>query len=184
MKKIWLVFFCLLLLFNCENSKTKSQKPLSLIPENTEIIIKINSSESLENGLKNNSLIKAIKGYSQINEFETLISPIYQINKDYCLIAVSRNQKDSLEISYILPITKKVTTLDSIQGLKADSSFQNKVGIKKWLYNDKPLYSKVNKNLLFISSSVEIVEKTLNTDGKIDPDIEAIFKTSNKEKTV
>mgnify|MGYP000971654473 CR=1 FL=1 len=58
MKSIWFVVFCLLCFFNCENSQSKSSNPLSLVPDDTEIIIRINSAEGLESGMNNNNLIK------------------------------------------------------------------------------------------------------------------------------
>ena len=182
MKKIWFIFCCLLLCFNCEKSKSKSLSPLSFVPDHTEVLIKINSSEGIENGLKNNSLIQTLETYSQIKDFKSLITPIYNINKNESLIAISKSNNDSLEISYIIPIQKESTPIDSINNLTIDSSF-NENGIKKITYNDNILYVSIKDSILFASNKLEIT-KNSQKEKNINPEIETIYKTSNDDKMI
>jgi hypothetical protein len=182
MKKIWFIFFSFLLFFNCENSKTKSSSPLSLVPDQTEILIKINSSEGLENGLKNNPLVNAIESYSKIKDLKLILPPLYNVNKKQSLIALSKDHNDSLEISYIIPFSKKSITLDSINSIKIDSAY-NKNGIKKLHYNDRAFYFTIKDSIIFLSNRIEIT-KNSQKENIINPDIETIYNTSSDDKMV
>ena len=183
MKKIWLVFFCLSLLLNCENSKSKSLSPLSLVPDQTEILIKINSSEGLEHGLKNNLLANTLESYSKIKNFKSLLAPLYDINKNHSLIALSKDSNDSLEISYIIPFSKEGITLDSIRSITIDSTYNSQDGINKLLYNNQTFYSTIRDSILFASNKLEIV-KNSKIENTINSEIETIYDTSNEDKMV
>ncbi|OUS00519.1 hypothetical protein A9Q86_11170 [Flavobacteriales bacterium 33_180_T64] len=181
MKKIWLVFFCFTLLFNCENSKPKTLNLISLVPEDTEILIKINSSEGLENGLKNNQLIKELDNYSQIENLKSLITPFISVNKNSSLIALSRNTNDSLDFSFIIPFSKNTNTLDAISSLRIDSSFSSKENISKLLYNNSSFYYRITDSILFISNTLQKTENSLLQKTE-NSEIEAIYNTSDNRK--
>ncbi|WP_299336932.1 ribonuclease HII [uncultured Psychroserpens sp.] len=183
MKNIWFLVFCFSFFFNCENSKSKSLNPLSLVPEDSEIIIKINSSEGLENGLKNNSLIKAIESYSQVKHLNTSLAPFYYVNKRHSLLAFSRSSNDSLEISYIVPFSKESISLDSISGLEIDSKFSSEKPIKKLMYNENIFYSTLVDSVLFVSNSL-ILTKNALIKPKVNTELESLYKLSNNEKMV
>ncbi|MEM5566025.1 ribonuclease HII [Psychroserpens sp. AS72] len=183
MKKIWFICISFLLLFNCENSKSKSISTLSLVPNKTEILIKINSSEGLEYGLKNNPLANALENYSKIKDFKSLLVPLYDLNKNHSLIALSKDSMDSLNISYIIPFSKEGTTLDSIKGVKIDSAYNNKDGIKKLLFNKKIFYCAIRDSILFASNNLEITENS-QKQNIINSEIETIFNTSSDDKMV
>jgi len=182
MKKIWFIFCGLFLFFNCENSKSKSISPLSLVPDNTEILITINSSEGLENGLKNNSLIQTLGKYTQIKEFNSLFTTIYKINTKESLIALSRDNNDSLSISYIIPIQKESTPIDSITSLKIDSTY-NEDGIKKIIFNNNTLYVSIKDSVLFASTKLDIT-KNSQKEPITNSEIETIYNTSSDDKMV
>lgn len=183
MKKICFIVFCCITLCACENSKSKASSALSLVPENTEIIIKINSSEGLENGLKNNTLITAIENYPQIEDFKSLLIPVYDINKENSIIAISKDTNDSLAISYIVPFSKENITLDSISGVQKDSAFNSKDDIYKLVVKEKDFYSTVVDSILFISNKLELA-KNAQLQKTRAPDIETILNTSSNQKMV
>jgi hypothetical protein len=182
MKKIWFAFFYFLLFLNCEYSKPESLSILSLVPEQTEILIKINSSEGLENGLKNNVLINEIENYSQIKDFQSLLLPLYKINKNQSLIALSKNSSGSLEISYIIPLSKESHPLDSIKGLKTDPVY-NTFGIHKLEYNNQTFYSVMKDSILFASNTLAITKKSQNKT-LINSEIETLYNASSGNKMV
>ncbi|WP_460219832.1 ribonuclease HII [Psychroserpens sp. MEBiC05023] len=180
MKNIWFVALCLLCFFNCESSKSKPSNPLSLVPEDTEVIIKINSQESLANGLKNNALIKASEAYSEIENFQSLLIPLHHINKNNSFITLSHKNTDSLNISYIIPSPKHNIHLDSIPNLKTDSTFNNSNGIRKLSFNNNIFYSKLVDSTFFISNSLELTKTA--SSKTINPEIEALFSISDQSK--
>jgi len=89
MKNFWFICFCVSLFFNCENPRSNTAHPIAIVPENAEIILKINSAESLENGLRNNALIKGLMNYKEIKNFNLLLAPFYSINDHESYIALS-----------------------------------------------------------------------------------------------
>lgn len=183
MKKIWFLALCFSFLLNCENSKTKVLNPISLVPEDTEIVIKINSSEGLENGLKNNTLIKALDNYAEIEHLNSALIPFHHINKRHSLITFSKSDSDSLEISYIIPFSEERITIDSIPGLKIDSSYNSKERISKLIFNDKNLYSAVIDSVLFVSNTLKLTKDALSKKTTY-PELESLYKLSNDEKMV
>lgn len=183
MKKFWLLAFCFSFLFNCENSKTKVLNPVSLVPEDAEIIIKINSSEGLDNGLKNNTLIKALGKYTEIEHLKAVLIPFHHINKRHSLITFSKNDSDSLKISYIIPFSEKHMTIDSIPGIKIDSSYHSKSQISKLIYNDQQLYSTLIDSVLFVSNTLKLTEDAL-AKTRTYPELESLYKLSNDENMV
>ncbi|WP_040281148.1 DUF3352 domain-containing protein [Psychroserpens damuponensis] len=182
MKKIWFIGFCFVLLFSCENAKSKSISALSLVPNNTEILIKINSSEGLENGLNNNPLIKALGNYTAIKNLKDILPPLVDINKNHSLIALSKNNQDSLNISYIIPFSKENLTLDSIKSITLDSTF-NTEQINKLYFNNHPFYYTTIDSILFASNNLDIT-KNSRIHNTNEPEIETIFNTSNEDKMV
>ncbi|MDG5492625.1 ribonuclease HII [Psychroserpens sp. SPM9] len=183
MKKLWLILFCFSIIVSCDNSNQKSVNPLALVPEHSEILIKINSSEGLNNGLKNNTLIKALKSFTEVDQFNALLLPLQQISTSQSLIALSKTNHDSLEISYIIPYKNLSLLLDSISELKIDTTFNTSENIKKLVYNNKDYYFKNNDSTLFLSNSYDLTKASFSKLD-VNPELETIYNTSNNEKMV
>ena len=184
MKKIWFIFFCCTILYNCKNSKSTSTSLLSLVPENSQIIVKINASESLNNGLKNNTLIQTLKNYTKVDDFDAHLIPLYKINQNNSLITLSKNNSDSLEISFIVPISKNAITLDSIAEIHIDSTFRNPNSrVKKLKYNNISFFSTIIDSTLFVSNTLKTVENA-NLNREVNNELESLFKTSDSQKMV
>ncbi|WP_298895485.1 ribonuclease HII [uncultured Psychroserpens sp.] len=184
MKKFWFVFLCCTLIVSCKNSKSKSSSHVSLIPENTQLIIKINSTEGLENGLKNNALIQTIKNYTRIEEFSSLLIPLNKTQNNNNLIAVSKNENDSLDISFIIPISKNGISTDSITELKIDSSYVSNQNIQKFYFNNNSFYSTIIDSTLFISNKLELTKKASNKKKTDHQELETLLNTSDTKKMV
>jgi hypothetical protein len=182
MKKIWFVFFCFLFFLNCEHSRSASISPLSLVPDHTELLIKINSLEGLDHGLQNNLLITAIDNYSQIKDLKSLLVPLYKVNKNNSFIALSKGSTDSLEISYIIPLSKESLSLDSISGLVIDPNYTAD-GIAKLGFRNQTFYSIVRDSILFASNTLSIT-KNSQKETIVNAEIETIYKASNDDNMV
>lgn len=182
MKKIWCITFLFVLFYQCNNKESKSSSPISLIPEDTQILIKINTAESLEHSIKNNTLLNALSAYPNIEHFNNLLEPFHHINKDNNLIALSKDAKNNLEFCLIIPTINKQTVLDSLPEIKLDTAFSNKNGINKLIYNDSTFYSTVINSTLFISNRIELTEDALNGRSGFNEELEGIYDTSDNQK--
>ncbi|SDR65651.1 hypothetical protein SAMN04515667_0036 [Formosa sp. Hel1_31_208] len=183
MKNIWFICFCASLLLNCKNTRSNTAHPIAIVPENAEIILKINSAESLENGLRNNALIKGLMNYKEIKDFNLLLAPFYSINVHESYIAISETNKDSLDLSFIIPLSKNKYTLDSIPGLQIDFSFDKKNSIHKLTYNDNTYYSKFIDSIVFISNNIELA-KNASKAKSVKPEFESFNTITNNEKMI
>jgi len=183
MKKFWFIFFSFLFIISCNDSNQKTLNPLSLVPNNTDIIIKVNSAEGLENGLKNNALIRELENYAQVENFSKYLIPVHHINIHNSIIALSKDSSDSLEISYIIPNSKQNLTLDSIPNLILDSSYRNRKGIHKILFSNKSFYTTYKDSILFVSNKLKLAEQSL-LKKSIDLELETLYNTSDNEKMV
>lgn len=182
MKKISFVFFCFSLFLSCEHPKYKSIRPLSLVPSGTEILIKINSSEGLNNGLQNNALVKALENYSQIKDLKSLLAPLYYLNKNKSLLALSKDSSNRLEISFIIPLLKDSPSLDSINNLVKGSSL-NTNGITKLEFNNQTFYSIIRDSILFASNKLFITENS-KKGGTVNSEIEIFHNALSTDKMV
>ncbi len=184
MKNICFVVFTFFFLFyQCENPESRLSSPLSLVPSNTDILIKINSSEGLESSLKNNALIKALETYPQIKSFNELALPTHLLQEDDNLIAISENPENQVNVSYIVPSFGNQLTLDSIPEITIDSSF-NRTGMRRLLYKDKAFFSTLVDSTLFISNKIELTEAAIDKQLSTNHELENIFNTSNSDKLV
>lgn len=183
MKKFWCIVFFSILCYQCESDKAKSSNPLSLVPDDTEILIKINAAEGLESGLKNNALIKAFQKYPQIKNFTNLLAPLHHINKDGNLIALSKGADNDLKMCLIVPFHNQQTNNDALPEFKIDSTFSNTYGVKRFTYKDSTFYSALIDSTLFISNQMELAQTAFG-DNTLDEDLNAIYSTSDSEKMV
>ncbi|MGC1474137.1 MAG: ribonuclease HII [Psychroserpens sp.] len=185
MKNHWFILLLVLssCLYYCKNPNTKITTTLSLVPENTSVIIKINSLESLDSGLKNNALIKASNQYKCIDQFTSLLLPAIRNNKDKGILALSKNENDSLAITYIIPMPEGYNLLDSIDGLTIEKSVSLEREITKFRYETTNYFSKTIDSILFISTSLELT-KNASVNEKMNADLELLNGMSNPDKMI
>lgn len=181
MKKIWLIFFCSSILFCCTNPSTQSENPFALVPEDTSVLLRINSLEGLQNGLKNNVLIHEVDTYNQIKTLKALLLPLDDVNDDYSLLALSKNDNDSLNISYIIPHFKRHSSIDSISEVKIDSSYKQLKDIGKLTYGSNHFYYTFVDSTFFVSNNVQNTKNALRSITT-DPTIEKMLSTSDDSK--
>lgn len=183
MKKFWCITFVFVLFYQCETSRSNSSNPLSLVPDNTEILIKINAAEGLENSIKNNALIHALRAYPEVSNFNELLKPLYHINKYNNLIAISKGTNNEIHLSYIVPSYDKTIGIDSISAITVDTTFIEK-NINRLIYEDKTFYSALIDSTLFISNQLKLTQSAVKKQHKINKDFAVIYDTSDHEKMV
>ncbi|MGS2727715.1 ribonuclease HII [Psychroserpens sp. BH13MA-6] len=181
MKKIWLIFFCSSILFCCTNPSTQSENPFALVPEDTSVLLRINSLEGLQNGLKNNVLIHEVDTYKQIKTLKALLLPLDDVNDDYSLLALSKNDNDSLNISYIIPHFKRHSSIDSISEVKIDSSYNQLKDIGKLTYGSNHFYYTFVDSTFFVSNNVQNTKNALRSIST-DPTVEKMLSASDDSK--
>ncbi|MBR9846933.1 MAG: hypothetical protein GYB35_12885, partial [Algicola sp.] len=184
MKNIWLLIVLCIFTFSCRSDKNTASDLLSYIPENSSVIIKTNSLESLKSAVKTNSLIQELLNYSEIQNFNHNIKPMAFLKPESeCYIALSKDNNDSLEISFITNYKTSVFELDSIPNLISETFTSKDKSITRLNINDAIFYSSVTDSILFISNRLNLVEASFDKKT-IHPEVEKLLNISNSDKSV
>lgn len=184
MKNIWLLIIFCVLTYGCQSDKKTASDIFNHIPENASVIIKTNSLESLKSAFSTNTLLQELLSYSQVQDFNNKLEPISFLKPDNeCFITLSKDKNDSLEISFITNFKTSVFELDSIPNLISETFTTNNKTISKHNISNSIFYSSTKDSILFISNRLKLVERNFE-DKIINPDIQELFRVSNKDKSV
>ncbi|WCO01035.1 ribonuclease HII [Psychroserpens ponticola] len=184
MKNIWLlIVFCILTL-GCRSDKKTASDIFSYIPENSSIIIKTNSLESLKSAVNNNTLINELLNYPQIQDLNKKLKPITFLKPESeCFITLSKDQNDSLEISFITNYKSSVFEIDSIPNLTSETFTSKNKSISKLEINNSIFYTSITDSILFISNRLKLVEASFN-QKELDLETQNLLNVLNKNKSV
>lgn len=178
-------FACLIasLIFSCNNSKTTAVQPSQLLPENYDLVLKINAFESLGNGFKNNDLLNALRDYGNIEAFADYLNPLQKLSNNKSLVSISKSSNDSLELCLIFRLTKASPILNSEYQVNPDNISDPSPLLSKIKVDQKTFYYRVIDSICFISNS-----KTLTTSAEakneISPEIADLMKLTDEQKMV
>lgn len=184
MKNIWLLIVLCILILSCGSDKKTASDLYSYIPENSAVVIKTNSLESLKSAVNTNTLIQELLNYSQIQDFNKKLEPISFLRPEHeCYVALSKDNNDSLEISFITNFRTSVFDQDSIPNLISESFTSKNKSITRLNINNTVYYSSITDSILFISNRLKLIEDSFN-QKTIASDAEQLLKISNENKSV
>ncbi|MFK7782163.1 ribonuclease HII [Psychroserpens sp.] len=184
MKKIWLLVILCVLTFSCQNDKKTASDIINYIPENSSVIIKTNSLESLKSGVSTNTLLQELLKYPQIQDFNSKLKPVSYLKPEQeCIITLSKDKNDSLEISFITNFKPSVFELDSIPNIVSETFIANNISISKHDISNSVFYSTIKDSVLFISNRLKLVEDSFK-DKITHPELKKLLDVSNKNKSV
>ena len=179
----WLIILCVLTL-GCQSDTKTEANIFSYIPENSSVILKTNSLESLKSAVNNNSLLQELLKYSQIEDFNKKLKPIsYLKPESECFISLSKDQNDSLEISFITSYNSSVFEIDSIPNLILETFTSKNKSISKLDIDNSLYYSTVKDSIIFISNRLKLVEDAFK-EKKVDSELQKLRSVSNNNKSV
>lgn len=112
MRQFFFAFCLLMLLSNCTN-KSKANKKLShYIPENSAIVFKTNSLETLESDLKNNDFIGKLSSTKLLDDINIQLKKFDSLKiKSETIICISNDNN----YSFITKLTEEIVLNDSLQ---------------------------------------------------------------------
>ncbi|WP_456438633.1 ribonuclease HII [Psychroserpens sp.] len=184
MKNIWLLIVLCVLTLGCQSDKKTASDIFSYIPENSSVIIKTNSLESLKSAINTNSLIQELLNYSQIQDLNKQLKPTSFLKPESeCFITLSKDDNDSLEISFITNFKSSVFELDSIPNLISEIFTTKNKSISKLDIDGSIFYSSIKDSVLFISNRLKLVEASFE-QKELDPELQKLLNVSNKNKSV
>ncbi|WP_033960216.1 hypothetical protein [Psychroserpens jangbogonensis] len=184
MKNIWLLIVLCVLTLGCQSDKKTAADLFSCIPENSSVIIKTNSLESLKSAINSNSLIQELLNYSQIESFNKQLKPISFLKPESeCFITLSKDQNDSIEISFITNFKTSIFELDSIPNIISEKFTSNNKTILKTEIDNSIFYSTINDSILFISNRLKLAEASFE-QKEVDLELKKLLTVSNKNKSL
>ncbi len=134
--KQFLLFFTIITVYSCNSSKDNKTKPEHYIPETSQLILKVNSFESLKNDVENNSFLQSLSDSKFYSNLTTVIHSLDSLVLNPNFICF---EKDSINTYY------------SIIGKLKDS-------IKTSRIQDH-LYHTIKDSIFIISNSKTTIEK-------------------------
>ncbi|WP_026753888.1 hypothetical protein [Sediminibacter sp. Hel_I_10] len=184
MRLFWLLLLGLIVLNSCSNNNSDTTSPLSRIPSDSEIILKINNLEALKSGLKNNTLLTEIGAAPSLSSLKSQLTPLaYFQNASPIYIGIKKEDNDNVQISIVTHYKDHIIQFDSIPNLVVESFGSGDDTIKKLTLNDLTYYSTSKDSILFISNRMNLAKNSL-TPTQLPTTIQELFETSDNEQSV
>ncbi len=170
-------------LSSCESNDNDSNL-LDFVPEDTSILINSNSFENLSLAIEHNTLLNETSNYTQLKLFEDQLQVLkhYKLESEF-LICLSNIKNDSLNFTFLTKLNKGTIPLDSTSIDSSNTSSSKNRSITKTTINGKTLFSKIIDSIFIASNTLSIVEQA-ESKNNLDPELEAIYNTSSKEKSL
>lgn len=183
MKNSWLLPFLCVLILGCQGDKKTATDIVSYIPKTSSVIIKTNSLESLKSAVNNNSLLQELSSYSQIQDFNKKLELISFLKPESeSFITLSKDQNDSLEISFITKNKTSVFELDSIPNLISEKFTTKNKSVLKLNIDNSVFYASTKDSILFISNRLKLVEASFE-QKELNPELKKLLTISKDNKS-
>lgn len=185
MKKLVFVFFAFLLIA-CNKTSKKTSSLISFIPQETQVIIKINDLEAAKNVLRNNGFLKNNQKISFFNYFKNL--PVLDPSaSSESLLCFSPEGKGAYGYTFISKFNPKLITPDSLLKNTIERiSYENKT-IHKVTNKDQSFFATQIDSILIATSSKLLIENAIRTQKSsinLRNDLKKVYKTSSGENPI
>lgn len=169
----------LLITLSCTNTRKKRTNLIDFIPENSTVVIKARTIESLQNSISNNELIQEFsksKTYNNLErKFENL--NLFKSNNPL-LVCLSQTKKESLDYTIITKYHDSLFITDSLANYKKEVLPFKKSSILKSTLNKNIFYSTVIDSVFIASSSKKNIENAFN-EIPLNEEQQRIYKSTN-----
>ena len=159
----FLYAFCLLILLsNCTNKSNGIKKLSHYIPDNSAIIFKTNSLETLESSLKNNDFINELSSTKLIDNLRNELKKFDSLNiKNESIICISNDNN----LSFITRLSEEMVLNDSLQ--KTTENFSKTI----------------IDSIIIASTSKDIIDAVSNKK-EVNSYLEKLFYSTNKNNSL
>ncbi len=160
------------------------------IPENTAVLIQLNSPDQFSTELRNNAFLKENNSYPPLENLRQRLSAFnYFSHNASSLLAFSSDNENHISYTYISEGMPQIKNLDSIPNRKVETTKAKFGEIKSFTLEDYTTHTTQIDSFFIASDSKKILEELLeNKDRKItnhSADLDkALRAASNKNPTV
>ena len=163
MRRLLFAICILTLLSNCSHNSNKQIKLSDFIPNNSALIIKTESLETLESDLKNNDFIGELSSTKLINDLKKELKKFDELNiYDEGIICIS----DDNNFSFITKLSEEIILNDSL---------------KKTI---EEFYKTTVDSILIASTSKEIIDQVTIQKKETNLNFEKLYNSSNPETSL
>ncbi|WP_090291430.1 ribonuclease HII [Flagellimonas zhangzhouensis] len=182
------VLFCLTAIFlaSCAKEVTTKDSLLDHLPPNPALIIKVNNLTNFKSELKNNSVLKKLEDFSNIQDISGKLEGLNPLSTDTkCLLGFYEVGKDTYDFILVTPNKPGLFNVDSISNKSVESLTYENASISKYVLDDKEVYSVVEGQNLLMSSSQMLMENLVRTKTKnpTDPILSKVYQTNSPDKS-
>ena len=183
MKKSGLLILLLLTILGCKMDDRSSSNIYQYIPDQSSLVIKVNSLNNIEGALSNNLLLSELSKTAHLNSLKNALKSIDLLNtNDTCILAFSKGENDSLEYSLVTRNYKDLFQPDSsnntsFETLRIDNNLITKID-----YKNNHYYSAIRDSIFLISNSKKHLKTSLQVDQNQDK-FQDLFKVSKTDKS-
>ncbi|MDY8136411.1 ribonuclease HII [Aquimarina sp. 2201CG5-10] len=182
MKKIVVVLLSIIFLA-CNTSIKTSNSLIDYIPQDAQIIIKINDLEQTRNILRDNNFIKNNNSIALFNYFKEL--PILkEINKPNGLLCFSPVGKNNFGYTYVSKFDPQLIKADSLSQKKIETINYSEKTIHKVSFKENTFFATRNDSILITSSSQLLIENIIREQKNNIPaskDLKKAYEVSGLE---
>ncbi len=179
----YLPFLLVVLLFTgCNPERNNEASFLSLVPENSALLLKIDALEALENDIAENSIVSEMRKEVFAKAIAKKLGPLnYLEGETSGLLALSISDTTNFDFTFIITDSTATVNLDSIINKTVESiSYQN-YSFKKYQIEETTFFSSNIRGADVLSSSQQILEniiENLDTNNFPSP-LEKLYKITN-----
>ncbi|NRA93509.1 MAG: ribonuclease HII [Psychroserpens sp.] len=183
MKKSGLLILLLLTILGCKMDDRSSSNIYQYIPDQSSLVIKVNSLNNIEGALSNNLLLSELSKTAHLNSLKNALKSIDLLNtNDTCILAFSKGENDSIEYSLVTRNYKDLFQPDSsnntsFETLRIDNNLITKID-----YKNNHYYSAIRDSIFLISNSKKHLKTSLQVDQNQDK-FQDLFKVSKTDKS-
>lgn len=156
-------------LFACNEETNEPKDIADFIPQNSDLIFKIDNLGTLQADLKNNSFIgyyKEMRLYDFLSEKSKLLSYLKPNGKS--LLCIDKRNDTVFDYTFISRETESLFVIDSLKNSKVETITYNKKVVKKVTMENQVAFFATKDSIFIASTSQKILGDIL--DGKTDND--------------
>lgn len=169
----------LIFIISCKNNTPEDYNLITLVPNQSSMVIKTTSIEGLKSVFKNNSLLSQFSKESPIKDLNIKLDFLNYIRpSNDLLVAFGKDKTDSLQISIITKYHKDLFNLDSVPNRLVETITEKGFSLTKTTIENQVIYSIIKDSLFFASTDKTLTEAAFNKT-EADPVLKELYRTSN-----
>lgn len=166
-RKIFILFIVTIILSSCNTNNEQFSKSITdYIPNNSNIVFKINNLKEVKKSFKENSNINNTH-IINIMEYFTSLPEQKEVKIDNSLLCFSEIDKNKFAYTLISKLSYQIPQNDSYKRIEVENNKKEKVSFLAKKYGDSNIYSLQKDSILITSSSQKIIEKIIRNEVEL-----------------